>query len=141
MLSYLSTEVKQDWKQYGLKQYSSAHVSSEMYSAVLQRISNGLSLCLLSEMESGSPAKTPFPSYFSSFAPNKSRSLHSLVCLFLGHALPKLHTAASFPQRSIPCVPSCPDQCSNSIFTTAISKAGVTESQGTSFCLNVTRYT
>lgn len=62
MLSYLSTEVKQDWKQYGLKQYSSAHVSSEMYSAVLQRIRSGLSLCLLSEMRSQVlQPKLPFP--------------------------------------------------------------------------------
>jgi len=43
MLLYLSTEVKQTWKKYSLKQCSSAYVNSEIHNGVLQRISNGLS--------------------------------------------------------------------------------------------------
>lgn len=43
MLLHLSTEVKQTWKQYSLKQCSSAYINSEICSGVLQRISNGLS--------------------------------------------------------------------------------------------------
>lgn len=43
MLFYLSTGVKQTWKQYRLKQWRSAYTAREIHSSVLQRISNRLS--------------------------------------------------------------------------------------------------